>query len=290
MKITKTMEMVSTSNFKKVGTRAANFRAYADGVKRLIENLAASFGADAESPLLKDAGASKAPQIVLVITSNRGLCGSYNSNVINVARRYIEKIGKPDVLIHVSGKKGIANFRMRKYDVARSFTNISYLPSWPDIETLAAEYLEMFVSGKIKGLAVVFMKYLSAGKHAPEILTLLPMAAEKNPEFAAAGETTREKAVAPPREMKNAQYLFSPRPEEMAKELLPLSFKVNLYRAFIDAGASEQAARMRAMKNATSAAEKMIKILTQLYNRARQTQITMELLDIIGGVQGLTKK
>lgn len=268
MKITRTMEMISTANFKKAGNRTAAFRPYAESIRRLTARLSHCAG-DFEHPLLSTDQPEDAPTALLVITANRGLCGSYNSGVFERVNSYIEKSDPENLRVYVSGKKGISFFRKKKITPANTWTEIDFIPKWDEIEAMADDFAGMFQSGEIGGLTVIYQAFLSNANQKPELLDLLPMTASE------------EEGEERPAE----DYIFMPGPEGILEEILPMSFKVNLFKCFLDAGTSEQIYRMRAMKGATSAAEKMIKHLTQQYNRARQTQITMELLDIIGGTR-----
>lgn len=293
MKITRTMGMISTANFKKAGVKAANFRPYADAIRRLTVEISRAEGGF-EHPLLAPKTDSRSPEAVIVITSNRGLCGSYNSAVLALALAYIRQAGGGNLRLYVSGKKGATFFKHKGITPAHVFTNMHYLPAWRDIEGIAEEFMDMymarhrimdhvkgfakpmakiyskiFASGDISRLTVFYQKFHSASVQKPEKLVLLP--------FSASSETAQGEGGV------KSDFIFIPDAKDILEELIPFSFKANLYKCFLDAGASEQIARMRAMKSATSAAEKMIKFLTQQYNRARQTQITMELLDIIGG-------
>ena len=171
------------------------------------------------------------------------------------------------------GKKGISYFRFLRRPVAEQTSGIGDRPRFDQVEPIANALIDRFVRGEIASAHVAYMKFLSAGQQRPVVVQLLPLQPEVK-----AGE---EKA-------KPVEYEFSPDPQQLLDELLPATVRVRLFQAFNDAAVSEQVARMVAMKAATDAAQDMIKALTREYNRARQTQITMELLDIVGGANALS--
>jgi F-type H+-transporting ATPase subunit gamma len=274
MKITRTMEMISTANFKKAANRATAFKPYATAIRQLIANVGRASGS-IDHPLFAAREDASAPEAALVITANRGLCAAYNTNVIRLAAEHVKKAGKENVRFYISGKKGASLFRFRGMDYAESFSHIDFIPAWNDVEKLAADFLTLYEKGEISALSIFYTRFLSAGKQEPGRMVLLPVTPEESEEVDE-GETETD-------------YIFMPGAAELLGELVPLYFKINLYRCFLEAGTSEQVARMRAMKSATDAARKMIKYLTQQYNRARQTQITMDLLDIIGGSRVVSK-
>ncbi len=218
---------------------------------------------------------------MVVITSTRGLCGGYNANVLRTAIEHLKDCGERGVEAetHMVGKKGINYFRFLGRAMDEQITTISDVPRFEQVEPLANELMARFVAGEIDAVDVAFTKFVSAGRQLPMVERLLPLSRElaAGPgEGAGGGEREQE-----------IEYEFSPEPAVLLDELLPATFRVRLYQCFSDAAVSEQIARMVAMKAATDAAGEMIKRLTQQYNRARQTQITMELLDIVGGANAL---
>jgi F-type H+-transporting ATPase subunit gamma len=172
------------------------------------------------------------------------------------------------------GKKGIAYFRFLRRAMSEQTSGIGDKPRFEQVETIANTLMARFVRGEIASAHVAYMKFLSAGQQRPVVVQLLPL----RPEAGEPGE-----AGPPP-----VEYEFSPEPQQLLDELLPATVRARLFQAFNDAAVSEQVARMVAMKAATDAAGDMIKALTREYNRARQTQITMELLDIVGGANALS--
>ena len=176
--------------------------------------------------------------------------------------------------IHMVGKKGIAYFRFLRRAMGAQTSGIGDKPRFEQVETIANSLMDRFVRGEIASAHVAYMKFLSAGQQRPVVVQLLPLKPEAGADGAA--------------KAKPVEYEFSPEPKQLLDELLPAVVRVRLFQAFNDAAVSEQVARMVAMKAATDAAGDMIKALTREYNRARQTQITMELLDIVGGANALS--
>jgi F-type H+-transporting ATPase subunit gamma len=215
--------------------------------------------------------------LLLVLAANRGLCAGYNGNVVRLAHaRYRELCDAvPEVRLEVAGKRGISAFRFRKIQPDESFTHFEDKPSFAEVDVLASRYLLDFQSGALDRLDVVYTKFESASRQQAVAETLLPLGElEGAEEELSASESP---------------YEFLPSVESILDELVPASFKVRLFKCFLDAAASEQIARMVAMKAATENADSMISQLSMAYNRARQGQITGELLEIIGGAEALNE-
>jgi F-type H+-transporting ATPase subunit gamma len=276
-KITRTMELIATARFKKAMDRAHAATAYTRRITQLVADLAQS-GLAVSHPLL-EARDKVNNATLLVITGNRGLCGGYNSNVVRAGlSRYHELNGQiPNLRLEISGKRGIGAFRFRGYEAQERFTHFEDKPSFAEVDVLANRYLEAYVTGRLDRLDVAYMRFESISKQMPTVETLLPLAAlatEKTP----AAETATQ-----------SQYEFLPSAESILEEVVPTSFKVKLFKCFLDAAVSEQIARMVAMKAATENAGELIKQLSSQYNRARQSQITGEIMEILGGVEALKK-
>jgi len=283
-KITKTMQMIATAKFQKSLRRAVGSKPYSIKVRELVKELATNLG-DVEHPLLRrPAEGDRTNRIALiVITSNRGLAGAYNGNVIRMATHFMrqqEAEGKA-IDLYVTGKKGATTFTYQKRPITRR-VEVSDNPRFSEVEPLANDFIEAFTSGKVDSVHVAYMNFLSAGVQKPEVMTLLPLAGVDAPATPAKGA-----APAPAAKKPNAIYDFSPDPKALLDELLPLTVRTALFQAYLDATTSEHVARMVAMKSATDNADKMVKALTMEYNRARQSQITTELSEIMGGVEAM---
>ncbi len=308
-KITKTMQMIATAKFQKSLKRAVGTKPYTQKVRELVSELARSVGGNVEHPLLRRPGAEdlKNRIVLVVITSNRGLAGAYNGSVLRAAAAFLrqqEAAGKR-VDLYVSGKKGISSFNFQKRAIAQRL-DVSDQPRFADVDPLAERFMDLFVRGEIDAVHVAYMNFISTGSQRPDVLTLLPLAglqesldhlaqqvAEKEAQSKAgaldaarSGAAVRGDVQEP---LGETIYDFSPDPTSLLNELLPLTIKTALFQCFLDATTSEHVARMVAMKSATDNADKMAKALTMQYNRARQSQITTELSEIMGGVESMKK-
>jgi len=278
-KITRTMQLIATARFQKAFQRATATKPYTEKITELVQKLSAATAGQIEHPLLRENPEAERDYL-LVLTSNRGFCGGYNANVLRAANAFLAE--RSDRLFEVDcvGKKGIAYFRFFGRKIARGITEIDDQPRFDQVEPLATELMQRYEDGEFGTINVAYMRFISTGRQVPEIVRLLPLRRE---EAAPGGES----AAAPAAAETSAMYDFSPPPAALLAKLLPQTVKVRLYQCFTDAAVSEQVARMVAMKAATDAAGDMIKSLSRQYNRARQTQITMELLDIVGGAEAL---
>jgi F-type H+-transporting ATPase subunit gamma len=272
-KITRTMELIATARFKKAMDRAHAATAYTRRITQLVSDLANS-GLQVTHPLLE--AREKIDQaVLLILTANRGLCGGYNGNVQRAGfQRYAElKNQVPSLSLEVSGKRGIAAARFRHFPVAETFTHFDDKPSFEQVEVLANRYLASYAAGRLDRLDVAYMRFENVSRQFVAVETLLPLGALDG---------------AQPRPQKTqSQYEFLPSAESILEEVVPASFKVKLFKCFLDAAVSEQVARMVAMKAATKSAGDRIRQLSMAYNRARQSQITGEIMEIIGGVEAL---
>ncbi|HEV2855591.1 MAG TPA: ATP synthase F1 subunit gamma [Thermoanaerobaculia bacterium] len=275
-KITRTMQLIATARFQAAFNRAVATRPYTEKLAELVADLSRAAG-DVDHPLLKTH--DEVPRSALVVlTSDRGLAGGYNSNVLRTAVAHLDQQAAAGVTsdVHMVGKKGISYFRFLRRAVAEQTSGVGDRPRFEQVESIANGLMDRFVRGEIASAHVAYMKFLSAGQQRPVVVQLLPLKPE-------AKESSDGAAPAAP-----VEYEFSPDPRQLLDELLPATVRIRLFQAFNDAAVSEQVARMVAMKAATDAAGDMIKALTREYNRARQTQITMELLDIVGGANALS--
>jgi F-type H+-transporting ATPase subunit gamma len=275
-KITRTMQLIATARFQSTFNRALATKPYAEKLGELVADLSRAAGEN-QHPLMQAPDADKSA--LVVITSNRGLCGGYNANVLRQAVGHIQGTSKT-VDVHMIGKKGINYFKFLGRPVTRGIRDLDDDPQFSQIEPIANELMAQFTRGEISSVHVAYTAFESASRQHPTVLQLLPLAQDTTGDTDVTGA---EPAAAGPQ----SEYEFSPEPELLLDRLLPASVRMRLFQCFIEAIVSEHVARMVAMKAATDAANDMIKSLTRQYNRARQTHITMELLDIIGGVNAL---
>ena len=278
-KITRTMELIATARFKKAMDRSVAARDYTKQLAKILENIA-SAGAGIVHPLL-DVRPTKR-SAVLVLTGNRGLCGGYNSNVVRQAVAILGQWRSEQVACDttVSGKRGISALKFRGMEVRRAFTQFEDKPEFEAVAPIGRAYLAAYAAGEIDRLDVVYTKFHNIAKQEAVTEMLLPL---KPPETEGQG-IARASAAIP---LASQEYEFYPSAESILEEILPASFLSRLFKCFLDAAVSEQVARMVAMKAATENASGLIKDLSRRYNRARQSQITGEIMEILGGVEAL---
>ncbi|SFJ53355.1 ATP synthase F1 subunit gamma [Planctomicrobium piriforme] len=272
-KITRTMELIATARFKKAMDRATEAAAYTKKINEIVADLAQS-NLVFNHPLLKQPDQTQ-NVTVLLLTSNRGLCGGYNGGILRtgIARiRELQAAGK-EVTLEVSGKRGLSFMKFEKRPVANSYTHFEDKPAFDDVNAIADRFVADFIAGRLHRLEVVYQKFLSSARQVPVVETLLPFGD-------LATGTGRQKTT-------TIDYEFLPSAEEILEEIVPAAFKARFFKCFLDAAVGEQIARMVAMKSATENADEMIRDISQEYNRARQSQITSELAEIIGGAAAL---
>jgi F-type H+-transporting ATPase subunit gamma len=289
-KITRTMELIATARFKKAMDRASAATAYTRRITQLVADLATS-GLEVSHPLLESRDKTRGAAL-LVLTGNRGLCGGYNSNVLRASLVRYKELRElaENRRLEVSGKRGIAAFRFREIVPQSTYTHFEDKVRFEEVETLANRYLEEYTTGKLDRLDVAYTRFDSISRQAAVVETLLPLAAFGATEATGPGSTGpggKGAGAAAAGGHVQSQYEFLPSAESILEEVVPTSFKVKLFKCFLDAAVSEQVARMVAMKAATENADKIIKHLTMTYNRARQSQITGEIMEILGGVEAL---
>ncbi len=282
-KITKAMELVATSRIGKAQERVAASLPYANAITGVLTALATN--TNSPHPLLTEKE-SVTRAGVLVITSDRGLCGGYNVNTIRTAEELISKLraeGK-QVALFVVGRKGITYYRFRGREVAGSWSGFSEQPRFTDAQKVGETLIEAFLreadetpaEGEIVGvdeLHIVYTEFKSLMTQRPDAKIFAPMQVEER--------TAEEAGVILP------AYEFEPDAGELLDGLLPKYINTRIYAALLDAAASESAARRKAMKSATDNAEDMIKRLTREMNSSRQAAITQEISEIVGGVNAL---
>jgi len=280
-KITKTMELVSTSKLKRAQDRVVGARPYAQALAEVIGQLYSPELAE-RFPLLRQPGhtvrgAGVRRAALLLITSNRGLCGAFNANLIREARRRLEELEAQDAHteLHLVGKKGVSYFKFTKREPASQRVDIGDRPTLEHAAELAKPLMERFSKGELDAVDVVFAKFNSAVSTPPTTLRILPVSP---PEKRRSGGQEATAAV---------NYILKPSAEEILDELLPLYVQNQMYRALVETAAAEHGARRTAMKNATDAGSDMLNILQRTFNRARQAQITQELAEIVGGAEAL---
>ncbi len=278
-KITSAMKMVAASKLRRAQEQAEASRPYAERMGRMLTSLAANVQAGAGGPKMMTGTGSDQVHLLVVISSDRGLCGGFNSTVVREARRQIQRLqgeGKTVKVLTV-GRKGRDQLRR---DVASlivaGYEDIGRRKlSFTDADLIAKKLNDMYEAGEFDVCSVIYNKFKSAISQIITLQQLIPFAA---PEATAVEEETGE--VKP-------VYEFEPNEEQILAELLPRNLSIQVYRALLESAASEQGARMTAMDNATRNAGDMITRLTLTYNRTRQAYITKELIEIISGAEAI---
>ena len=272
-KITRAMELIASSRIVKAQQRVEAARPYAIQLTKAMEDLARQTGA-VQHPLLEDRE-SPTNAGVLVLTSDRGLAGAYNANVLKVAEGVIRDVrGRGlEPVLYVVGKKGIGYFRFRGVPMRQTWQGFSEVPPYEEAQRIGRTLIEDFAADEIDELHAAYTDFRSAFTLRATTQRFLPIAPEE--------VTGKGLGVV------HAEYLFEPEPEQILDHLLPQYVVTKVYAALLESAASENAARRRAMKAATDNAEELIKVLTRQANRARQDEITTEIMEIVGGAEAL---
>jgi F-type H+-transporting ATPase subunit gamma len=268
--ITKAMKMVAAAKLRKAQSRMLEMRPYADKMNEVI----ASMSGEGEGlhPLLVQRPRKTVE--VVVVTSDRGLCGAFNTNILKAAEKTItsRKEENFNVSVSVVGKKAFDYFKRRNVAIRNSWVGISGKMSYSDVQKIANDIIDNYINETIDEVFLVYNKFRTVIAQETQVAKLLPLAAAEGSEETAAAATV---------------FIYEPSRQEILNQLLPKNIEVQVYRALLESQASEEAARMTAMENATQNADEMIGRLTLQYNKARQASITKELMDIVGGVEAL---
>ncbi len=270
-KTTHAMSLVAGSKMRRAQQMALAHRPYADQLHWLLADVAESLGAlttpegEAIHPLLDRREVKTAG--VILITPDRGLCGGLNTNLIRAASGFV--IAHPGSKMVCVGRKGLDFFNKTRTDIIGTFTRLGDYPSYDDVRPISRLAMDAYVSGEVDSVTIIYPKFYNTVVQRPEEQALLP--------------------ISPPEEeaVKAVEYIYEPAAPQVFATLLPRYVEIEVYRAVLELAASEQSARMVAMRNATDAANEMIQELTLVRNKVRQEQITKELLDITGGVEAL---
>jgi F-type H+-transporting ATPase subunit gamma len=272
-KITRTMEMVATSKLKRAQDRVIAARPYAKALAEVLGDLYAPDLAE-RFPLLRQPRGKPARVALVLITSNRGLCGAFNANLIREARQRVAALEAEGSVVdlHLIGRKGVGFFRFAGRAIASQRIDIGDRPTAAHAAEVIGPLAAQFEAGAVAAVEIVFARFQSSVSTPPATVRILPVA----PPTRAEG---RAGAV--------ADYILKPSAETILERLLPLYVENQVYRALVETAAAEHGARRTAMKNATDSAGDMLDILRRTLNRARQAQITQEISEIVGGAEAL---
>ncbi|TLM80052.1 MAG: ATP synthase F1 subunit gamma [Actinobacteria bacterium] len=275
--ITRTMEMVATAKIKKAQERIESARPYALSMMEVLGNVA-RFAKGAEHPLLQEHDSVKRA-VIICVTSDRGLCGAFNANILRMTEAFVreQRAEGVEVDIITVGKKAVGYFRYRGVEPLASYRDISDKPTFMDAKSIAAHLIGAYGAEELDRVVIAFNRFKNVAEQKPELHQLLPI------RQAALDEAAEDVEAA----HVTAEYLFEPDAESVLQLLLPTYVETLIYRSLMESAASEQGARRTAMKSATDNAGEMITTLSRSYNRARQAAITTEIAEIVGGAAAL---
>ena len=274
MKITRAMELIAASRILKAQQRVEEARPFAERLTAAISDVAAAASALGHPMLVERP--ERRTAAVFIVTSDRGLAGGYSANVLKRAEELFSLLrdeGK-EARVFIAGRKGVSAFRFRDRPVEDSWTGFSETPTYDDAKRIADALIDRYVSGEVDEIHGVFTDFVSPLRQSAVARRFVPLVVE---------------AVERPVEGPVTQYEFEPEPEALLDALLPRYVETRVFSALLESAAAEQAARRRAMSAATDNAEELIKVYTRQANQARQTEITTEIMEIVGGAEALRK-
>ena len=271
IKITRAMELIATARIGKAQQRVAQAKPYTEKMNDVISNIGAATGS-LKHPLLEKRDVETVG--MLVVTSDRGLAGGYNSSVIRLAEHALaaHRDAGRDVRLYTVGGKALAYFRYRKFQISHQWLGVTDTPTYSDARSIANIVLDEYASGRVDAVEAYTTEYISALTQNAEMWPVLPIVPPETDE----GEATP------------TGYEFEPSAEEILDRLLPRYLEGTMFGMLLEASASEHAARRRAMKAATENAEELTRLLTREANQARQAEITTEISEIVGGAEALS--
>jgi F-type H+-transporting ATPase subunit gamma len=269
-KITRAMKMVAAAKLRKAQLAAEGVRPYADRLKETIWEIS-ELSDVSDHPLLEDWETKNV--MVLVLTSDRGLCGGFNSSIIRTTESFVQENADnfDEIALAIIGRKGNDHFSKRDYVVERSYNEVLTAPSMDRARSIGNELIALYLDEGLDSLYVVYNEFVNAATQDITVERLLPVKPEETPDTSEAG----------------VEFVYEPTKEEVLDDVIPLYVSVEIYRAILESLASEMGARMTAMDSATKNAGDLIERLTIQYNRARQAAITKELMEIVSGAEAL---
>lgn len=268
--ITKAMKMVAAAKVRKVQERVTAFRPYSEKIQEIFSNLASRIsGEDVSEPLLEEREVKTIGMVV--VTSDKGLCGSYNSSLLRFANSEIKKFEKQGytVKLWLVGNKSFGTFKYTNHEVVEKYSQLPPIPTPVEANMIQESLISNFLSGNIDKVVFVYTKFVSMLTFKPSVLELIPVA---KPEHGS---------------VSMSQYVFEPNAAELMDSIIPKYIEAQILRALLESSASELASRMSAMSSASKNAKEMISSLNLVYNKARQADITKEILEVVGGAEAL---
>ena len=278
--VTRALQAVSASKVRRAMQAVTNTRPYATKAWQVLNHIAGQPGRETLHPLLTRREQVRKVLVVL-ITGDRGLAGAYTTNIVRFAIQHFDNYPVPVSYITV-GRKGRDLMLRRRKEIIAEFSNLPAAPSFADVSAIGRLAVNEYLSGNYDEVYLVYTDFINMVRQVPDIKKLLPLEV---------GETSRGRVqdFAPASRELAAAYIYEPGQEELLDQIIPRFTALQVYQAILESLASEHAARMVAMKNATDAATELASALTLQYNKARQQSITSEMLDIAGGTEALSK-
>ncbi len=275
-KITRAMELVAAAKLRRAQTRIEAMRPYAERMQELMVGVARASTSLQGLPLLQRRDVRKAA--ILPLTGDRGLAGAFNAQILREAFTIERRLGEESIEPHwiVAGKKGASTLRFRRYEVGQAWTGFSDSPRYADAQAIAHHIAELYSEQEVDRVVVIYNHFESALTQRVVAQEVLPI-----PESLLEGDDDQSQALL-------GDFIYEPEPEQILERLLPVYVETELYRALLESAASEQGARMTAMRNASKNAGELIDSLTLQMNRARQAEITQEILEVVAGADALT--
>ena len=282
-KITRAMEMVAAARLRRAEQRIAALRPYADAIGRMTRQAAQAAGGEAaQVPLLRE-HESETNVGLLLVTGDRGLAGGFNSQIIRAGTRLSAEISEQGLRSswYATGRRGVSSLSFRGFELSGSYTGFADQPTYADARTIAEDLIQAYVDGQIDRAEIVYNRYLSPLTQTVTSQTLLPLT-----DAAIAGEQAAEAEQEAPRRQGSVEYERDP--EEILKRLVPDYIEISIYRALVESAAGFFGAQMTAMRNASENAGEIITEYTLQMNRARQAEITQEIMEVVAGAEGLS--
>ncbi|MGZ4382132.1 MAG: ATP synthase F1 subunit gamma [Gaiellaceae bacterium] len=279
-KVTRAMELVASARLRRAQMRIESMRPYADRMIELMAGVSKAAGA-VRLPLL-ERREQIAKVAILPVTADRGLAGGFNAQVIrrSLALMREQQAQGREVVWFSTGRKASSTLRFRRMNLVQSWTGFSERPAYSDAQAIAHAVSETYTSGEVDSVFVVYNAFVSALTQKVTVRELLPIPTD----LLEGGEEEQDERP----DLGTPDFIYEPEPEEILARLLPVYVETELYRALLESAASEQGARMTAMRNASKAAGELIDSLTLAMNRARQAEITQEILEVVAGADALS--
>jgi len=283
-KITRALETVAGARLRRAERRIEALRPYADAVRRMTRQAARDAGAEASRLALLTARETEAKVGLLLITGDRGLAGAFNSQVIRAGVRIGGELAEERLQSewYVSGRRGVSSMTFRGYPLSGSYAGFSDRPSYADARTIADDVMTAYVDGHVDRVELIYNTYVSPLTQRVTRETLLPISRATITGEEQESESERE------RDAPRALVEYEPSPEEILRRLVPDYVEISIYRALVESAAGFYGAQMTAMRNATDNAGELITTYTLQMNRARQAEITQEIMEVVAGAEGLS--